>query len=99
MSVMMIRAKVKAESAVEIEAAARGMFSAIEEAAPPGVRYTSLTLPDGVTYVILLELEDPADNPLGKIPAFREFQANLKDWLAEPPAPEHLTVVGSYRSF
>jgi hypothetical protein len=34
-----------------------------------------------------------------QIPAFRGFQANLKRWGAEPPVPEQLTVVGSYRAF
>jgi hypothetical protein len=79
MSVLMVRSKVKAESAAEVEAAVTKMFSAIEEARPQGVRYTSCRLPDGVTYVALLELEDGVDNPLPNLPAFREFQENLKN--------------------
>jgi hypothetical protein len=52
-----------------------------------------------VTYVAWLELEDGVDNPLPKLPTFREFQENIKNWLAEPPILEHLTVIGSYRLF
>ena len=99
MSMLMVRAKVKPESVAELEAAAKTMFAALDEAKPRGVRYTSSRLPDGVTYVALLELEDGKDNPLPQIAAFREFQAKLQQWLAEPPSAEQLTVVGSYASF
>ena len=95
----MIRSRVKADKVADVEAAARTMFSEIERAQPSGVRYASCRLPDGVTFVAVLQLEDGSDNPLAALPAFRAFQENLKNWLAEPPAPEQLTVVGSYRLF
>jgi hypothetical protein len=75
------------------------VFAAIEQAQPRGVRYASCRLPDGVTYVAVLALEDPPANPLVAIPAFAEFQENLKGWLAEPPSVEQLTVAGSYALF
>ena len=99
MSVLMIRSKIKAEKAADVEAAAKEMFTAINQAAPHGVRYASCRLPDGVTYVALLELDDGAGNPLAALPSFRKFQEDLKDWLAEPPVTEQLTPVGSYRLF
>jgi hypothetical protein len=99
MGLLMVRAKVKADDAAEVEAAAKTMFSALEDAQPQGVRYTSCRLPDGETFVALLELEEGMENPLPSIPAFVEFQDKLKGWLVEPPVPEQLTIVGSYRSF
>jgi hypothetical protein len=51
MSVRMVRAKIKADKAAELEKAAKEMFTAIEAAQPQGVRYASCKLPDGVTYV------------------------------------------------
>ena len=99
MSVTMIRAKVKAERVADVEAAATTMFSAIEQAQPEGVRYASCRLADSATFVILLQLEEGIENPLAAVPEFREFQANLKDWIAEPPTTEQLTVVGSYNLF
>jgi hypothetical protein len=99
MNVLMARAKVKAESVAEIEAATKTMFAAINEAQPQGVRYASCLLPDGVTFVVLLALDDPTGNPLTAVPEFREFQGNLKNWFAEPPIAEQLTVIGSYRVF
>jgi hypothetical protein len=99
MSVMMVRAKVKAESRDEVEASARKMFSAIEQAQPQGVRYASCTLPDGATFVALLELENGGANPLPALSEFRAFQESLRGWVSEPPTTEPLTVVGSYRLF
>lgn len=99
MSVVMIRSKVKAESAGDVEAAVGRMFAAIAEAAPEGVRYASCRLPDGVTYIALLALENGPENPLVTIPEFTKFQEDLKDWLAEPPSVEQLTPVGTYRLF
>jgi hypothetical protein len=99
MSVMMIRAKVNADAVAEVEAAARAMFAAIDDAQPQGVRYASTKLPDGVTFVIFLGLDEGIENPLPAVPEFRDFQQSLPGWLAEPSAPEPLTVVGSYNLF
>jgi hypothetical protein len=99
MSVLMVRSKVKTENVGEVEAAVQRLFAAIQQAQPHGIRYASCRLADGVTYVATLELDDGVENPLPALPEFREFQANLKAWTAEPPIPEQLTVIGSYRLF
>jgi hypothetical protein len=46
-----------------------------------------------------LALENPSENPLPAIQEFRTFQDHMRGWLAEPTAPEPLTVVGSYNLF
>jgi hypothetical protein len=99
MGVVMIRSKVKAENAADVQAAVGKMFGEIAEVAPQGVRYASCVLPDGVTYIALLELENGPENPLAALPEFRNFQESLKGWLAEPPVVQQLTPVGSYRLF
>jgi hypothetical protein len=99
MSARMIRVRVRDEKANEVEKAVGEMFTAIEAAQPQGVHYASCKLQDGVTYLILLALDNDGENPLEAIPAFRDFQTALPAWLAEPPAMEALTPVGSYRVF
>jgi hypothetical protein len=99
MNVMMLRAKVKTESVADVEAAVTAMFSAIQQAHPEGVRYASCRLADSATFVILLQVKDGIENPLPTVPEFRAFQENLKNWIAEPPIPEQLTVIGSYNLF
>ena len=99
MSVKMFRAQVKPEGAAELEAATRALFSAVGQAHPGGMRYAAFKLPDGVTFVGLLGLEDGLENPLTTLPAYREFLGRLKDWLVEPASQDELTVVGSYNLF
>ena len=99
MSVLMVRSKVPADAAGQVEAAARRMFGAIEQARLESIRYASCRTADGSTYIALLEVQDGVDNPLPGLPAFADFQNSLKNWLAEPPVAERLEVVGSYRLF
>lgn len=99
MNVMMFRAKIKHENVDELETAAKTMFSAIEARQPEGVKYASSKLSDGETYVIVLALESPPENPLTAIPEFQAFQAGLRNWLAEPPSSDPLAVIGSYNLF
>jgi len=99
-TVLMVRYKVQEESVAEVEAAIQKMITAIEQEQPIGVRYALCKLPDGVTFVGVLELEDGVDNPLPGITAAREFQGNLENWVVgQPPAPQELEVVGSYKLF
>jgi hypothetical protein len=99
MTVMMVRANLKAESVADLAAVASTMFAAIEKAQPDGVRDAACRIGDSPTFVILLQIDAGIENPLPRVPEFRELQDNLKDWIAEPPSPEQLTVVGSYRLF
>jgi hypothetical protein len=99
MSVRMVRARIKADKTAELEKAAREMFAAIEAAQPRGVRYASSRLPDGESYVILLQLDDDENNPLFAVSAFRDVQNSIANWIAEPPVVEELTPIGSYRLF
>ena len=98
MRIITLRSRIKKDSVVKFEGAVEKMLSAIKEEAPQGVRFTSCRLPDGETFVALLELEEGVDNPLPGIAAAEEFREGLKDWVAEPPVREELEVVGSYKS-
>jgi hypothetical protein len=98
MTVLIARYTVKQDSVAELQAEAAKMFAAIDQSQPRGVRYVLGMLPDGVTVVGVVELEDGLDNPLPGIPAARAFQMNLQRWVAqESPTPRPLTVLGSYR--
>lgn len=98
MSLLMVQAKIKEDRVAEVEAAAKKMFEAIAAAQPKGVRYASTKQADGVSFVILLQLDGP-ENPLTALPEFTEFQDNLKQWIDGPPAAGPLEIVGSYRLF
>ena len=100
MTVLMVRYQVREESVAEVEAGIEKAMAAIEAQRPEGVRYAMGKLPDGVTFVGVLELDDGVENPLPGIPAARELQQRLPDVvIGEPPVPQPLQVVGSYRLF
>ena len=99
MSVQMVQAKIKAESVTDVQAAAKNMFAAINAAQPEGIRYASCLLPDGETFVALLQVDDGVENPLPGLPEFREFIGGVEASRAEPPNVQPLTVIGSYRLF
>jgi hypothetical protein len=99
MSVLTVRAKVKEAHVAEAEAAVRRMFAAIEREQLEGIRYASIKLADGVTFLALLEVEEGVENPLPGLPEAREFYERLPGWYAEPPEVGPGTLVGSYRLF
>jgi hypothetical protein len=100
MTVLMVRYTVGEDRVVEVERGIEKMFTAIDREHPDGVRFALVKLPDGVTFVGVLELEDGAHNPLLGIPAAREYQQNLANWVVgQPPVPGRVEVVGSYGLF
>ena len=91
MGTSVIRYQVRPEAAEENQRLVEGVFTALAATAPPGLRYTSLRLADGVTFVHVVDGEGLLD-----LPAFREFQRGLGDRLAEGPVRDDGTLVGAY---
>ena len=99
MNILMVTSKVKEEHVADAEAAVDKLFQALEQAQPAGVRYAVTRLSDGVTIVAFLELEPGQEHPLRTFPAYGELLETFGPWRAEPPAVEHMTVLGSYHLF
>jgi hypothetical protein len=99
MNVLMVRAKVKEENVADARASIEKVIQALEQAQPVGVRYASCLLGDGVTFIALLKLADDGSHPLRGFPAYQEMVEDLRQWYAEPPAAEQMTVTGSYGLF
>lgn len=92
---VIVRYRTRPEAADENARLVGNVFAALAEADPGGLRYTTYRLADGVTFVHVAHHEGEA-NPLATLPAFAEFQRDLAQRCAEPPAPSEATVVGSY---
>jgi len=97
---MMVRYKVKADRAVENEAFVSRVFEQLHREQPPGLRYASFKLEDGVSFVHIV-LEEAADgrNALAELSAFKAFVAGVRDRCDEPPVAVELTEIGSYALF
>jgi hypothetical protein len=98
MNVVMIRAKIKEENVADTQAATDKVIQALKQA-QPDVHYGVTRLSDGVTVLAFLEMEPGQEHPLLPFPEYKEMLENLKQWYAEPPIVEHMTVVGSYQLF
>jgi hypothetical protein len=99
MNVFTVRATLKEEHVEEAVAAVKRMFAAIEREGLEGIRYASIQLEDGVTFLALLELEDGVENPLLSLPEAKEFYESLPGLYVGTPEVGPGTVIGSYRLF
>lgn len=99
MSVQMASAKIKPESVSDVQAATEKMSAAINQARPDGIRYASLLLADGETFVAVVQVDDGAENPIPGFPEFRELQELVEGSRSAPPKLQPLTLLGSYRLF
>lgn len=92
---VVVRYRVKPESAVENARLVEAVYAELAEVDPGNFRYATYLLADGVTFVHVAT-HDGADNPLTSLPAFAEFQRELAGRCDQAPAPSAATIVGSY---
>jgi hypothetical protein len=97
MTVLMVRFEAPEQGVTAVEQAVRSAFAAVASEQPAGIKYQYYRLGGSNEFVALLELADPADNPLFGIEAARELQATMAKWaVGGPPAPKALEVLGTY---
>lgn len=95
MSSVVVRYRTTPEAADDNARLVEAVYAALSELAPDDFRYTTYRLGDGTTFVHVAEQDGP-DNPLNTLPEFAEFQRELAQRCAEPPAPAQGSIVGSY---
>jgi hypothetical protein len=95
---VLVRYKVTADRAAENEAFVRAVFEQLTQAAPADLRYCSLKLADGVSFVHIMEAEG-GGAALIELPAFKAFTAKIRERCEEPPAATEFSPVGAYRLF
>jgi hypothetical protein len=89
------RYRVKPDRVEENEGLVRDVYAELAAAEPEDLRYVTLKLDDGVTFVHLSL--DPGDTePLTRFDSFQRFLADLPDRCEEPPYVRRAEVVGSY---
>jgi hypothetical protein len=96
MTVQIVRFTAEPTDVPDVEAAIEAMVAAIHRERPAGTRFTSWKLADGVTFLNVLELAEGVENPMPGIAECRAYQQMLAHWVAEPPSPQPVSVVGTY---
>lgn len=97
---VMVRYKVKADTADENTNYISKVFEELKQNSPPGLRYASFKLDDGVSFVHIASIEtEDGQNPLSHISAFKTFQEGIKERCEEQPVEVKMNEIGSYRFF
>ena len=94
MSTAVIRYQTKPEAADENQRLVENVFAELALKAPPGVRYQSFRLDDGVSFLHIAT----GGEALQDLPAFQEFQRDLASRLAEGPDRTEATQIGRYEA-
>jgi hypothetical protein len=92
---IVVRYETTVDAAAENQRMVERVYAELDAIRPEGIRYLTLRLADGVTFVHVA-LRDGDDNPLVRVHAFAEFQAGLADRVVGPPQPSDATIVGAY---
>ena len=96
----MVSYKLKADRVAENERLVVAVFEALHRARPPGLRYATFRLGDGVSFVHIVSHEEAdGSNALTSLPEFKAFAEGVKDRCEVPPARVDLTELGSYGFF
>ena len=93
---VIVRYRVKPDQAERNGELVRAVYEELHRADPPGFRYATFRLEDGVSFVHIAEQEGEA-NPLSKLDAFEEFQRDIEARCEEPPVVMKAEEVGSFR--
>ena len=98
MGVVVVRYTTEKDKAEENHQLVEKVFAELNAERPPGLRYATFRLEDGVSFVHVASVDtDDGTNPLNSSAAFSEFQRQIGDRVAEGPVAAKATVVGSYR--
>jgi hypothetical protein len=92
---VVVRYQTSPETADENQRLVEAVYAELTAADPGGLRYLTLRLDDGVTFVHVA-LVDGDENPLTRTEAFQAFQADLPARQVAPPQPTPASVVGRY---
>jgi hypothetical protein len=97
MAVTVVRYKAKPDRSDENQAFVEKVFAELAAQRPEGLRYMTIRLADGVSFVHVASVET-ADgvNPLLDTPAFGAFQKEIADRIEEGPIAMQGAVIGSY---
>jgi hypothetical protein len=97
---VMVRYRVRPDQVARNETLVRAVYEELRRTNPPGLRYATFQLDDGVTFVHLASTEtEDGTNPLAGIRAFHQFQQDIAARCDQAPQVSELREIGSFRFF
>ncbi|MCU1659616.1 MAG: hypothetical protein JWO57_4272 [Pseudonocardiales bacterium] len=95
---VVVRYETRPDAAEENQRLVEAVYEELHEQVPPGLRYATFRLEDGVTFVHVAVVDGGGD-PLAAIAAFREFQRGIGDRVVNGPTAAPAALVGAYRLY
>jgi hypothetical protein len=95
MNRVIVRYRIKPDQVERNEELVRAVYEELHRADPPGFRYATFRLEDGVTFVHIAESEG-TETPLPSLAAFQEFQRDIAARCDEPPIVMKAAEIGSF---
>ena len=92
---VVVRYKVKPDRVSQNEQLVRAVYEELASVAPPGLRYATYRLDDGVSFMHVSS-SDGERSPLVDLEAFRRFQQDLAGRCDEQPVVTELSEIGSF---
>lgn len=96
----MVQYKLKPECVEDNERLARAVYEELRSVRPPGLRYATFKLGDGLSFVHIVSHEGGGDNAaLTSLASFKAFSSGVRERCEIPPARVELHEIGSYGFF
>jgi hypothetical protein len=96
MKTVVVRYEVAPEHAEENAELVRAVYAELADLRPPGFRYRTLQLEDGVSFVHIAETDEGASAPLTGLGSFGRFQAELAERCVTCPKFSEASEVGVF---
>jgi hypothetical protein len=97
MKKIMVRYKLKADKISENETLVKEVYKQLHEKKLEGFHYCTFKLADGVSFVhIAFADNEHVNSVFNHLPAFKNFQANIKERCDELPVVNEVTITGAY---
>jgi len=97
MKKVIVRYRIKPDKVAENELLIKDVYRQLHEANIEGFHYVTFRLADGVSFIhIAFADSEKANTAFVNLPAFKIFQAGIKDRCHELPVVTPVTIVGTY---
>jgi len=93
---VIVRYKLKPGKVEENELLVKEVYKQLHQQGPGDFSYATYKSEDGLTFIHVSSFESEGKSPLPGLPAFKNFQAGIKDRCDALPVVDHVTEIGSY---
>jgi hypothetical protein len=96
---VIVQYTVKPDQAARNEELIRAVYDELSMTKPAGLRYATIRLDDGVTFIHIADQDTDGPSPVVGLSSFQRFQDGIGDRCDQPPVARQVRLIGSFRMF